>query len=84
MDGDVAQLVECLTGMPLTQVQFPSAARFFPPCQLAVQTLLCVSLHSSYRESNLNLPWVKSQWDNPVVKIKIKSFKGTHDQGLLL
>ena len=29
--GLVAQLVQCQTGTPLMQVQFPGAARDFPP-----------------------------------------------------
>ena len=42
---DVAQLVERRTGMPLSKVQFPGAARDFSPSQLSVQTLLRVSVH---------------------------------------
>ena len=30
-DGDVAQLIECRTGMPLRQIQFPGAAGDFSP-----------------------------------------------------
>ena len=44
MGRDVAQLVERRNCTPLTQVQFPDAARDFSPSQPSVQMLLgCVS-----------------------------------------
>ena len=42
LQGRIAQCVECWTEQPgkiLKQVQFPGAARDFPPSQLSVQTL---------------------------------------------
>ena len=36
--GDVAELVEHRTGIPLMQIQFPGAASDFSTSQLSVQT----------------------------------------------
>ena len=43
--GDVAQLTECWTDTPLTQVRFPGAARDFSPESTFSADSLAVSVH---------------------------------------
>ena len=52
---DVAQLVEHLTGTPLTHVQLPGAARDFPPESTFSADSLMVSIHTQCAFGCINI-----------------------------
>ena len=65
--SDVAQLVECRTSTPLTQVQFPRVARDFSPSQqrfsyMRPYTPMCRHALTSVHMLNLKILWSMSEF----------------------
>ena len=76
-NGDVAQLVEYRTGMPLRQVRFPSAARFFfPKSHFSVQTLLRC-LYPPPPPSTITCINICMQVKDPVVNVRVQRIMET-------
>ena len=76
--GDVAQLVECRTGTPLTQVRFPGAAMDFSPrvnfqCRLSYGvrttpcTIACTSICAHVKDSvvHVRVRWIIETLKHP-------------------